>query len=622
MRRGWQAAAAVLLGACATAFAREGRPPARDVHSRADPEAVRVAHLALDLTVDFEARRLSGTARLKVVRAPGAPADGPLRLDARGLEVRSVRAREAGGPWREVAFEAGPPDATVGPGLVVALPAGPDEVEVAYRTVPAATALQWVPPAGTAGGEFPFLYTQSQSIHARTWIPCQDSPGVKATYEATVRVPAGLTAVMSAESKGKTPEGAFRFAMERPVPAYLIALAVGDLAFRPLGPRTGVWAEPSVVDRAAAEFADTGRMLEVAERRFGAYPWGRYDLLVLPPSFPFGGMENARLTFVTPTVLAGDRSLVALVAHELAHSWAGNLVTCATWESFWLNEGLTTYLERRIVEDVFGKDRAATEGVIGRAELERELADAPDGAERLDLDLDGEDPEGAINSIPYEKGALFLTRLETAFGRERWDAFLKGYFAHFAFKSLSTADFEAYLKATLYPADPEAARAIDLDAWLRGPGIPADAPVSRSDGLARVGAAASGWAAGTVATADLAADAWSTAERVHFLRALPERLPPSRLAELDGALHLTARANAEVLVPWLLLAIRSGYAGSDERLEAFLTTVGRRKYVVPLYEALAATPAGRARAEALFARAKPGYHPLTSAAVAGALKPR
>jgi aminopeptidase N len=620
MRRGWNAVAAVLLGCCASGFAREGDPPARDGHSRGNPEGVRVVHLALDLAVDFEARTLEGTATLKLARPPGAPADGPLWLDARGLEVRSVRSREGAGAWADTPFEAGPADARIGPGLKVALPAGRDEVEVAYRTAPTATALQWVPPAGTAGGMLPFLYTQSQSIHARTWIPCQDSPGVKATYEATVRVPAGLTAVMSAEAKGRAPDGAFRFAMDRPIPAYLIALAVGDLAFRPIGPRTGVWAEPSVVDRAAAEFADTERMLEVAERRFGAYPWGRYDILVLPPSFPFGGMENARLTFATPTVLAGDQSLVSLIAHELAHSWAGNLVTCATWESFWLNEGLTTYLERRIVEDVFGPDRAATEAVIGRAELERELADAPDAAEVLDLDLDGQDPEGAINSIPYEKGALFLTRLETAFGRERWDAFLKGYFAHFAFKSLTTADFEAYLKETLYPTDPDAAKGISLDAWLRKPGIPADAPPARSGALARVAAAATGWGAGTLATADLNGDGWSTAERVHFLRSLPGRLPPDRLAELDAALHLTERANAEVLVPWLLLAIRSGYDGANDRLESFLRTVGRRKYVVPLYEALAATPAGRAKAEAIFARARPGYHPLTTAAVAEVLE--
>ncbi len=592
----------------------------RDHHSRSHPEVARVVHLALQLDVDFEHRVLRGVARLRVARAPGAPADTPLWLDARGLEVSGVRSRSGEGEWRDTTFEPGPADELIGPGLKIALPAGHDEVEVSYQTIPTATALQWVPPAGTAGGKSPFLYTQSQSIHARTWIPCQDSPGTRATYEATVRVPEGLTAVMSAESKGRGPDGAFRFAMEQPIPAYLIAMAVGDLAFQPIGPRTGVWAEPSVLDRAAAEFQDTERMLEVSERLFGPYVWGRYDILVLPPSFPFGGMENARLTFATPTVLAGDRSLVGLIAHEMAHSWSGNLVSCASWDHFWLNEGWTTYLERRIIEAVFGPEQAAMNGVLGRQELEREMAETPEPLQRLRLQLEGVDPEAAINGIPYEKGALFLERLEQAFGRERWDAFLKTYFQDYAFKSLTTEEFEAYLKQKLFPMDEQAASRLNLDDWLRAPGIPKDAPRVESPALSRVEALAKGWAAGEVATDDLKADAWSTAERVQFLRALPEKLPVERLGELDASYQLTERANAEVLVPWMLLGIRSGYEGVNARLEGFLKTVGRRKYVVPLYEALVATPEGLAKARAVFEKAKPGYHPLTTRAVQGVLQ--
>lgn len=613
MRGGGMAmAATMLLAGGVSGFAG-------DSHSRSNPEVARVVHLALELNLDFEDRIIRGVARLKVERAPDAPSDAPLWLDSRGLEVSEVRGRAGDGPWQPIAFEEGPADEVIGPGLKIAMPEGHDEVEVSYRTIPTATAVQWVPSAGTAGGKAPFLYTQSQSIHARAWIPCQDSPGARATYEATVRVPEGLTAVMSAESKGRGPDGAFRFAMDRPIPAYLIALAVGDLAFRELGPRTGVWAEPSVVDRAAAEFEDTERMLEVSERLFGPYAWGRYDILVLPPSFPFGGMENARLTFATPTVLAGDKSLVGLIAHELAHSWSGNLVTCATWDHFWLNEGWTTYLERRIIEAVYGPEQAAINGVLGRQELDRELADAPEPLQRLRLDLAGEDPEAAINSIPYEKGALFLERLEQAYDRERWDSFLKAYFRDHVFQGLTTEEFEAYLRAKLFSMDEKAAAGVNLDAWLRSPGLPKDAPEAASPALARAESAAKEWASGRLATADLKADAWSTAERVQFLRALPETLPVSRLAELDGSLHLTERANAEVLVPWLLLAIRSGYEGANDRLEGFLKSVGRRKYVVPLYEELAKTPEGRARAEAIFEAAKPGYHPLTSAAVTGVL---
>jgi len=597
--------------------APDGRP---DVHSFAHPDQIRVTRVELDLEVDFAAKRLAGTATLAVERRPGCPTDALLVLDTRGLVVEKVTApRDTGGNAPGVPFQLGKEDAVLGTPLSVTLPADAPRVRVHYHTTERSSALQWLDPKGTAGGKQPFLFTQSEAIHARSWIPLQDSPGVRVTYAATVRVPAALTALMSADRKPAGGDAAavpaaalrtFTFDMPQPIPPYLIALAVGDLAFRPLGPRTGVFAEPSVVEAAAREFADTEAMVAAIETRFGPYRWGRYDLLVLPPSFPFGGMENPKLTFATPTVLAGDKSLVSLVAHELAHSWSGNLVTNATWRDFWLNEGFTTYLERRVVEDLYGNARAEMERELGYKELRAELAAFPPRDQVLHIDLAGRDPDEGMTRVPYEKGALFLRTLETAFGRQALDAFLRGYFDHFAFRSLTTDDFERYLKTHLLDANAQAARTIDLRAWLHEPGLPADAPLPRSNRFAAVGGLAREWAEGRTLTTQLDTRAWSTQEWLHFLRSLPDRVPADRLSDLDRAFGLTDRSNAEVAQQWLLVAVRNDYRAVDEQLETFLTTVGRRKFLIPLYTELLKTPEGAKRARAIYAKARPFYHPI------------
>jgi hypothetical protein len=449
-------------------------------------------------------------------------------------------------------------------------------------------------------------------MHARSWIPLQDSPGVRVTYEATIRVPGPLRAVMSADRLEGDRAGLFRFRMPQAIPPYLIALAVGELEFRPLGERTGVFAEPSVVGRAAGEFADTEAMVRAVETRFGPYRWGRYDLLVLPPSFPFGGMENPKLTFATPTILAGDRSLVSLVAHELAHSWSGNLVTNATWSDFWLNEGFTTYLERRIIEDLYGPDRAVMEAVLGLGELREELAEKPPRDQVLHVDLSGRDPDDGMTRIPYEKGALFLATLEHRFGRARFDPFLRGYFDHFAGRSLTTAEFERYLDEHLLETDRAAAEGLDVHAWLYEPGLPGGYPVPRSTRFERVEETARGWLEGRIETSALDTRDWSTHEWLRFLQTLPPTLAADRLAELDARFHLTDTGNAEVAHQWLLMAIRARYAPADARLEAFLTTIGRRKFLVPLYGELIKTPEGSARARNLYQRARPFYHPIAA----------
>lgn len=586
-----------------------------DPHSYAAAGTLRAEHLHLALTVDFARRTLAGSATWRLAGGP-TPAPAELVLDTRGLLLEAVQVGDApAGP--PAPYQLGPADAVLGQALRIAVPAGTAAVRVAYCTPPAAAALQWLSPAQTAGAH-PFLFTQSQAILARTWLPCPDSPGLRFTYEAEVEIlgpeRGQLLALMSAENPRATaPDGRYRFRQPQPVPAYLLALAVGRLDFAPLSARTGVYAEPATLPRATYEFGELERMVAAAEQLYGPYRWERYDLLMLPASFPFGGMENPCLTFVTPTILAGDRSLTSLIAHELAHSWSGNLVTNATWNDFWLNEGFTVYFERRIMEQLYGRPYAEMLQVLGEADLAhtiRELGPASP-ATHLRLHLAGRDPDDGLNDIAYEKGCLLLLTLEALVGRPRLDAFITEYFARFAFQRMSTDHFAAYLTATLLT--PTEATRLNLPAWLDGPGLPPGAPVAQSVRLAAVDAALARLAAGTAPAAlQPSTTEWASQEWEHFLRGLPPTLSAADLARLDAAFHFTASGNAELLAAWFPLALRAGYAPADAALESFLRHVGRRKFLVPLYRALLATPGGRARARAIYRQARPNYHSVAT----------
>lgn len=594
-----------------------------DVHSWSHPEQVRVDRIGLTLRVDFDARALEGTAIYELERSDH---DAPLWLDTRALQIVAVERSAAAAPtkglladaavtWSAAPWHLADADAVLGAGLGIALATDTKLVRVRWRTAPEASGLQWLDATQTADHQAPFLYSQSQAIHARSWFPNQDTPGVRLRWDARVHTPAPTRALMSADAV-ESDDGSFAFDMPQTVPSYLIALAVGALEFRALGPRTGVWAEPSRLPGAAAEFGDMEAMLGAVEDRFGPYRWGRYDLLVLPPAFPFGGMENPKLTFATPTIIAGDRSLVSLVAHELAHSWSGNLVTNATWADLWLNEGFTVYLERRIIEALFGRERADMEAVLGRAELDDAFAELAPADQRLRVDLRGRDPDEGLSDVAYEKGALLLLALEQAYGREAFDPFLARWFSSHAFGSVDTDTFVAFARKELagrHPVLPGKA-AVSLEAWLDGPGVPADAPVPTAAAFARIDQVVAAFARGETSANTLATKGWSPHEWLRFLRMLPKDIAPESLASLDARFSLSASGNAEILAQWLELAVRRGYHPADAALRSFLVEVGRRKFVLPLYQALLETDRA-GEAARIYAEAKPGYHPITQASV-------
>ncbi len=595
-------AALLIVGGACGKKAPSGPP--RDPTSFAEPDRVAVKDLALDLTVDFPTKTLSGTARLQLVRTdPKAP----LVLDSNGLVITAVSDCQGGALTYRIGEHT-----KIGEPVRIDLQG--DCAELAYHTAPDAGALMWVEPAGTAGGKLPMLFTQSEAIYARTWIPLQDSPSVRFTYSATIRTQPGTWALMSAENpQALVPDGVWKFRQPHAIPSYLMALAVGDFAFKAIGPRTGVYSEPSVVDAAASEFGEVEQMIDAAEKLYGPYRWGRYDMLVLPPSFPLGGMENPNLTFVTPTVINGDRALVSMIAHELSHSWSGNLVTNKTWNDVWLNEGFTTYVERRIMEQLRGADHADVDWYIGSKDIDAYLAEhgRSGHASRLSTAYGrGADPEEMSSDLAYDKGALFLRTLEQAHGRPKFDAFLRGWFDRHAFSSADSKMFETEAKAELASGS---GAAIDLAEWLYKPGLPAHTATSSSQRASMLEAAADAFAKdGT----PIDPTGWGTIDWVVFLRELPETVSPARIAELDKAHHLTATTNAEIAMHWLPRLVVADARDAVPAIEQFLLKVGRRRMVMPVYSAMAAkNEFWQQQARAIFKRAKPRYHAITAGSI-------
>lgn len=590
-------------------------PDALDTQTYARPQIARVTHVDLDLVADFQRKEMRGKATLDILAAPGA---GEITLDDNGLRIESVT--DAKG--KLLVWTVGADDPTKGAPLTIQIGSA-RKIVIAYKSKPDAGALGWLPPELTAGKTKPFLFSQGQSIENRSWVPTQDSPGIRQSWSASITVPADLVAVMSGERL--TPDGEpvaggmkrYRFRMPHAVPPYLIALAVGDLAFKPLGPRTGVYAEPVTLARVAPELDDTERMVTAAEALYGPYRWGRYDMLVLPPSFPYGGMENPTLTFLTPTIFTGDKANTDVVAHELAHSWSGNLVTNATWPDGWLNEGFTTYFENRIDELVYGKERAAILADLSWDDLQRDLKASKPAATKLRGDVGDEAGEMA-----YNKGSTFLRTIEQAVGRARWDAYLRSYFDRHAFQPQTTAGFLADLRKNLIKGDAALEATLQLDRWAYEPGLPDNAVHVQSATLAQVDEAIAQVTAGAP-IASIPFAKWGTQEWQRFLNGLPRQMPAARLAEMDGAMKLSTSPNAYVRSAWLVLALGNRYEPAVASAEEFLPRVGRMLLIRPVYKILADQGDwGLPIARRIFAGAKSGYHPITAASVERILDPK
>lgn len=570
-----------------------------DHHTLSNYMDVRTKHLHLDIEVDFENKQITGTVTHTIENITGAD---QIVFDTKALKILNVKLNGD----ENTEYTMGDYDELLGTPLFVGINSNTETVTIKYETTEKTEALDWLVASQTAGKKQPFMYTQGQSIFTRSWIPIQGTPAIRITYSAKVKVPNHLLAVMSATNPvEKNETGIYEFNMPQPIPCYLIALAVGDLAFAPIDHRTGVYSEPSMLKDCAYELADMGEMVNKAEKLYGKYLWDRYDVIVLPPSFPFGGMENPRLTFATPTIIAGDRSLVALIAHELAHSWSGNLVTNSTWNDFWLNEGFTVYFERRIMEEMFGKDYTDMLALLGYQDLVRTLDEEETDMQRLKLQLTLKHPDDGMTDVAYEKGYFFLRLLEQTAGRDNFDAFLKGYFESYKFKTITTEEFKVYLEKNLIkPHNLQ----VNTEEWMYSSGLPENCPKVVSKLFNAVEANLEQFYLTNDAKNSIFSKDWTTHEWLHFIRNLKEGTTPGQMKLLDDAFKLTQSGNSEIAAIWFEKSINFGYDNIDKELEAFLIKIGRRKFLMPLYTALAATPEGKEKALAIYKKAKPNYH--------------
>ncbi len=586
------------------------KPDRVDYHSYSQPQNAQTKHLDLHLNVDFDKKQLSGYARWQIENNSAKQ----IVFDARDLQITKVTTGEKG-EENEVEYSLTPSIEKIGSALKVQIKPTDKVVTIYYATTPGKdVALDWIDADLTADKKLPFVFTQGQAILTRSWLPCQDSPGIRITYNAEIIVPSGFLAVMSAENpQTKNETGIYSFKMEQPIPSYLIALAAGDLEFAPISERTGVYAEPSVLKAAAYEFGEMEKMVGIAENLYGRYDWERFDVIVLPPSFPFGGMENPRLTFATPTIIAGDRSLTSLIAHELAHSWSGNLVTNATWNDFWLNEGFTVYFERRIMEELLGKDYEDMLSVLGFQDLEEDVNhlghDSKDT--HLFLNLEGRDPDEGMTDVAYEKGAFFLRMLEKSVGREKFDVFLNQYFAEHKFQTITTNEFIDYLRINLidkYSLD------VNIDEWIFAPGIPKSMETVSSERFTKVDNAVAD-ASKTGILSQNTTGNWTTHEWLHFIRKLPRELSIEKMNRIEKVHQLSQSGNSEILAAWFDLSIRTGhYSINIKEIEAFLVRVGRRKFLTPLYRAFKESgQLGEARR--IYTLARPNYHSVSKGTI-------
>ena len=599
----------------------------RDSHSYSNVDEIYTKHLHLDMEVDFDNNSIYGVARHTMVNKGSDTAV----FDVKGLEIQKVtlgiRDHEV-----NTNFVIGIEDSILGAPLSVKIDKKSTLINIYYKTTERSEALDWLKPEMTKGKKYPYLYTQGQAILTRTWIPSQDRPSNRITYSADIKVPEEMMALMSAKNPTKkAKDGMYHFVMKQKIPVYLIALAVGNLEYRKIGKKCGVYSEPEMIRQVAWEFKDLRKMIVAAEGIYGKYQWEQYDVIVLPYSFPFGGMENPRLTFANPTLLAGDRSLISVIAHELAHSWSGNLVTNASWDDFWLNEGFTVYFENRIMESLYGKEIADILALIEFQELKAEVKEISEGDHPEDtylkLSLDGRNPDDGMTSVAYVKGAFFLKTLEEKVGREKFDLFVKGYFHKFQFQTLTTEVFEKYLEDNLLKTNNIK---FNTKAWLYGKGIPKNCLKIVSPRFLAMQKMADDFNAGKDIFKikvkkrrkknDLKRDMHITQEWLAFIRRLPRNISVDKLKLLDQKLDFKGWGNAEIATEWYILGIESGYTNIRPQMEKFLKKVGRRKFLLPIYKTLAKDPENLKWAIEVYKVARSNYHAVSQNTIDEILK--
>jgi len=577
-------------------------------HSYGNVDKISTNHLHLELNVDFDNKTLKGVARHNMDNKGVEKAV----FDIKKLNIEKVT---LGNPEneKETTFSIGKYDSLLGSPLIVDISKEDENINIYYSTAKDADALDWLDAELTGSKKHPYLYTQGQAILTRSWIPVQDTPGNRFTYSADLKVPSELLALMSATNPTEKNEtGEYHFEMKQPIPSYLLALTVGELEYRRLSDNSGVYAEPHLIEVAKEEFKDIPKMIDAAEALYGKYLWDVYDVIVLPYSFPFGGMENPRLTFLTPTLIAGDGSLVSTIAHELAHSWSGNLVTNASWEDFWLNEGFTVYFENRIMEEVYGKEVANMLAIIEFQELENTIQELnTQDRERdthLKLNLDDRDPDDGMTDVAYVKGAFFLKTLEEKVGREDFDKFINGYFNAHKFETLTTEDFVKYLKTNLLtPLNVD----FNTDEWIYGAGIPENTIRIESKRFEIVQELAKGITEGKALPKNLKRGDKITQEWLAFIRAFNGGLSKEVMTAIDQQLNFKNSGNSEIMSEWYVLGIKNDYTEIRPEIKAFLKKVGRRKYLEPLYITLAGTKETLEWAKDVYKEARPYYHAVS-----------
>ena len=580
----------------------------QDPTTYSDLEQGRIKHIDFRIRADFERRVLDIEATYQMQ----APVSSSLFLDTVKLNIKDVRAN-----GEALAWELGEDDEVLGQRLTLKELNGADQFTLIFSTSPESRALQWIDAEKTLGGSHPFLFSQCQSIHARSVFPCQDTPSVRFTFTAEVEAPEGLTAVMAAEQlPAEKGSGKFLFRMPQPIPSYLFAIGIANLVFHEFGPRTGIYAEPEIITAAAWEFAENETKVDEAEKLLGPYMWGRYDLLVLPPSFPYGGMENPRLTFLTPTCILGTRGQVSLITHELAHAWTGNLITNATWRDFWLNEGWTTYAETRITEILEGKDVHDLHDAYNEKGLVTLMTrigmDSPHTC--LKLPGDERDADSFTTAVAYQKGCFFLKECELAVGRARFDAFIQKYMKRFQFQSITTEDFLDFLKAEL----PDVLEKVDVHKWAYEPGLPERRNRPHSHLFAEVADALGAYEKGTRPTREQAAG-WHRYQILSFLQGLPKQIPVEDCKYFEDILQLEKANDGAFFSSFYPICIASGYEEAMPHIEKFMGTVGRMLYVFPIFRAMIETDWSKGLARPLFERVRDRHHPITVKGTEGML---